>query len=509
MKIFTTSQIAEIDQYTLKNEPIADIDLMERASLQIANWLLYNTSNEKQLVVFAGPGNNGGDALAIARIMADHDYRVKVYRTDTEKGLKGSPSTNWERLEKQGKAELFIIGTENDFPLLTGSETVLDGLFGSGLSRQLDGISEKLVSLINRSGCEVISIDIPSGLFGEDNSQNDLSNVVRASYTFTFQFPKLSFFFPEHGELLGKWEVLPIGLHPEAIRQFQSPYFFLTNDFISEKIIRRKKFAHKGTYGHALLIAGSYGKMGAAVLAAKAGLRAGCGLLTCHVPHEGHKIIQTAVPEAMCSIDPSDLMFTEFPDLAIFSAVGAGPGIGQKQNCQRALKSLLLAAPRKLVLDADALNILSENKEWLNLLPENTILTPHPKEFERLAGTSGDSYTRLCKQLAFSEKYKVIVVLKGAHTSISFPDGRVFFNTTGNPGMATAGSGDVLTGIVLGLLAQEFSIEDAVLIAVYLHGLAGDLAAQERGEYSLIAGDIIDFMGKAFLQADDVMLNCE
>ena len=202
----------------------------------------------------------------------------------------------------------------------------------------------------------------------------------------------------------------------------------------------------------------------------------------------------------MCSIDPSDLMFTEFPDLSMFSAVGVGPGIGQKCNCQRALKSLLLAVPGKLVLDADALNILSENKEWLDLLPENTILTPHPKEFERLVGKTGDSYTQLQEQLAFSAKYKVIVVLKGAHTRISFPDGRVFFNTTGNPGMSTAGSGDVLTGIVLGLLAQEYRAEGAVLIAVYLHGLAGDLAAKKQGEYSLIAGDITDYLGKAFLQ---------
>ncbi len=499
MKIFSTRQIAEIDKYTIENGPIADIDLMERASLQIVNWLIYNISNEKTLAVFAGPGNNGGDALAIARMMADHDYSVKVYLPDFGKALQGSSAVNWQRLVGQGKVGLFTISDENDFPVLNGEELVIDGLFGSGLSRQLDGIIEKLVAMINQSGCEVIAIDIPSGLFGDDNSKNDLSKVIRASRTFTFQFPKLSFFFPEHDEILGDWEVLPIGLHPDAIRQIPTPYYFLTEDFISEKIIKRKKFSHKGTYGHALLIAGSYGKMGAAVLAAKAGLRAGCGLLTCHVPHEGYKVLQTAVPEAMCSIDPSDLMFTEFPELSLFSAVGAGPGIGQKCNCQRALKSLLLAAPKKLVLDADALNILSENKEWLDLLPKNAILTPHPKEFERLTGETEDSHTQLQQQIAFSEKYNVIVVLKGAHTRISFPDGRVFFNTTGNPGMATAGSGDVLTGIILGLLAQEYSAEDAAMIAVYLHGLAGNLAVKERGEYSLIAGDITEYLGKAFL----------
>ena len=502
MKIFTTKQIAAIDKYTIENEPIADVDLMERASLQIVNWLIYNISNEKQLIVFAGPGNNGGDAMAIARMMADHDYPVKLYLLNLGADLHGSPAINWQRLVEQGKVDLFTISDENDFPVFEGNELLLDGLFGSGLSRPLNGIAEQLVARINQSGCPVIAIDIPSGLFGEDNSQNDLSKAIRASHTFTFQFPKLSFFFPEHDEILGDWEVLPIGLHPAAIEQFQTPYFFLTESFISEKIVRRKKFSHKGTYGHALLIAGSYGKMGAAVLAARAALRAGCGLLTCHVPHESYKIMQVSVPEAMCSIDPSDLMFTEFPDLSLFSAVGAGPGIGKKCNCQRALKSLLLAAPAKLVLDADALNILSENKEWLDLLPENTILTPHPKEFERLVGKTNNSYSQLQEQLAFSAKYKVLVALKGAHSRISFPDGRVFFNTTGNPGMATAGSGDVLTGIVLGLLAQEYSAEDAVLLGVYLHGLAGDLAAKKRSQYSLIAGDITEYLGKAFLRLE-------
>ncbi len=498
MKIFSTKQIAAIDKYTTKHEPVTDIDLMERASLQIVNWLIRNISNEKPLVVFAGPGNNGGDALAIARMMAKHNYSVNLYLLDFGKVLQGSPAINWQHLVEQGKVALFTIYSEADFPTLTGNELILDGIFGSGLTRPLSGIPQKLAGLINSSGCQVVAIDIPSGLLGEDNSQNDLTKIVHASQTLTFQFPKLSFFFTEHHKILGEWEVLPIGLHPDAIEQFQTPFYFLNKEFISEKITKREKFSHKGTYGHALLIAGSYGKMGAAVLASKGCLRAGAGLLTCHVPHLGYEIIQTAVPEAMCSIDPSDLMFTEFPSLENFTAVGAGPALDKKKNTCRALKELLLAAPRKVVLDADALNILSQNKEWLDLLPVNTILTPHPKEFERLAGETEDSYSQLQKQIAFSKKYETIVVLKGAYTRISFPDGRVYFNTTGNPGMATAGSGDVLTGIILGLLAQNFNAEDAALAGVFLHGLAGDLAAKKIGEYSVIAGDITVYLGKAF-----------
>lgn len=500
MKIFSTKQIAAIDKYTIEHEPIADVDLMERASLQIVNWLIYNVSNEIPLVVFAGPGNNGGDALAIARMMANHDYSVKLYLIDFGKMLVGSPAINWQRLVDQGKVSLFTIYTEEDIPVLNGNELIIEGIFGSGLTRKTEGIAKKVISQLNNSSCQIISIDIPSGLFGEDNSENDLSKVIRSSHTFTFQFPKLSFFFPEHESILGDWKVLSIGLHPDAISQFQTSYYFLIEDFISEKIKKRGKFTHKGTYGHALLIAGSYGKMGAAVLAANAGLRAGCGLLTCHVPHLGYKIIQTSVPEAMCSIDPSDLMFTEFPKLEPYTAVGVGPGLDKKTNTRRALKELILASPAKMVIDADALNILSENKEWLELLPENAILTPHPKEFERLAGETTDSFTQLQLQIAFSEKYKVIMVLKGAYTRISLPDGRVFFNTTGNPGMATAGCGDVLTGIILGLLAQNFGAEDAALIGVYLHGLAGDIAAQETGQYSLIASDITNSLGKAFLK---------
>ncbi|MGQ7870588.1 NAD(P)H-hydrate dehydratase [Sunxiuqinia sp. sy24] len=498
MKIPTTRQIAAIDQFTIQNEPIADIDLMERASLQIVSWLIHHISNEKLLYFFAGPGNNGGDALAIARMMADHDYQCSVFVINLGKALTGSSAENWRRLEEQGKVSLVIVDSETAIPVIPSDVIVMDGLFGSGLSRKLDGLPLLLVERINCSGAQVIAIDIPSGLFGEDNSQNDLATVVRASYTLTFQFPKLSFFFPEHGEILGQWEVLPIGLHPDGIETTDTPFHLMTMEVLENKMPRRKKFSHKGTYGHALLVAGSYGKMGAAVLSSKACLRSGVGLLTAHIPHSAYQIIQTAIPEAMCSIDASDLMFTEFPDLTQFSAVGIGPGLGVKPNSRRALKQLLEASPAKLVLDADALNILAMHREWLDLLPAHSILTPHPKEFERLVGQTTDSYSRLQKQIEFSQKYQVIVVLKGAHTCISCPDGQVFINATGNPGMATAGSGDALTGIILGLLAQQFLPLDAAQLGVFVHGIAGDLAVEQKGELSLIAGDLIDALGEAF-----------
>lgn len=502
MKLFTCAQIAEIDQQTMNLEPIASIDLMERASDQVAYWMTQNCSHEQPLWFFAGPGNNGGDSLAVARMLAWAGYPCTVFLSTFGREPKGDPALNWQRLKDQNKVELKTIDSEAMIPDIPPGVVVVDGLFGSGLNKPLEGLALQIIQQINQSGAKVISIDIPSGLFGEDNTDNDLSGIVHASQTLTFQFPKLSFLFPENTEIVGNWEVLPIGLHPEAIRKTESRYFYLTRDFISGKIRKRDKSAHKGTYGHGLLIAGSYGKMGAAVLASRACLRSGAGLLTTHVPRSGYEIIQMAVPEAMSSIDSSDTVFSGIPESASFNAVGIGPGLGCQNETQLALKTLLQTKPAKLLVDADGLNILSENQDWFDLLPENSILTPHPKEFERLAGSSANSWGRLKLQQEFSAQNKVIVVCKGSHTCITFPDGQVYFNSTGNPGMATGGSGDVLTGIILGLLAQNYTPGEAALIGVYLHGLAGDLAATQIGQYSMIAGDLIDWLGKAFLQLE-------
>jgi len=502
MKLFTCQQIAEIDRLTMQLEPISSIDLMERASRAVADWIVQNISIDHPVLIFAGRGNNGGDALATARMLSLHDFNCSVFLTCFEHELKEDAALNWKKLVEQNQIPRFIINAENSIPEIPVEAVVIDGLFGSGLNKPLSGLSLEIAKKINQSGATVISIDIPSGLFGEDNSQNDLSGVIKAKYTLTFQFPKLSFLFPENAEIVGEWIVLPIGLHPEAILRTESKYFNLSKKYLSGIIQKRPKFSHKGNYGHALLIAGSYGKMGAAVLASRACLRAGAGLLTTHVPRSGYEIMQNSVPEAMVSIDSSEIVFTEFPVITAYSAIGIGPGLGKSPETQLAVKKLLQQDSAKLVVDADALNILAENKDWIDLLPENTILTPHPKEFERLFGTSSNSNERLRNQLQFSVTHRLIIVLKGANTCITLPDGSAFFNETGNPGMATAGSGDVLTGIILGLLAQNYSPEEASLIGVYLHGLAGDLAASSFGQQALIAGDIINHMGEAFLQLE-------
>lgn len=499
MKLFATKQIAEIDKYTIEHEPIADVDLMERAALQMTNWLVQRFSTEQKLVFLCGPGNNGGDALAMARQMADFDYECEVYILSLGKELKGSPAINCERLKKQGKVKLYLLKTIAELPDLEESTVIIDGLFGSGLSRPLEGLPAEIIKKINQQKNIIVAIDIPSGLMGEDTGDN-MTHIIRADYTLTLQFPKISFLFAENEQYVGEWEYLPIGLHPQGIENIETDYFLLENKDIAKRLPLRSKFDHKGIYGHALLIAGSYGKMGAAILASKACLKAGAGLLTVHIPHIGYQIIQTTVPEAMASIDRHDSIFTEVPDLTNFSAIGIGPGLDKKQNTEKAFCELLEKTKVPMIIDADGLNILANHPEWLEKLPEGTILTPHPGEFRRLVDKSQNSFQAIQKQINFSKKYNCVIVLKGAHTSITTPNGTTFFNSTGNPGMATAGSGDVLTGIILGLLAQGLTSIDAALTGVYIHGLAGDIAANKKSEYSLIAGDIVDNLGKAFIK---------
>jgi NAD(P)H-hydrate epimerase len=355
-----------------------------------------------------------------------------------------------------------------------------------------------VIKLINQVDATVISIDIPSGLFGEDNSINDYNSIVSADYTLSFQFPKISFMFAENAEYLGEWVILPLGLSSNAIRNEISPYFFLERGDVAPLIKKRNKFDHKGIFGHGIIFSGSFGKMGAAILSAEAALRTGAGLITCHVPACGVSIVQSAFPEAMVEPDRNEKHLSEIGNTDTFSAVGIGPGIGTEPESQRALYKLLEVCKKPMVIDADALNILSLNKSWFSLIPERSILTPHPKEFERLAGLSDNSYSRLNRQIEFSKEHKCIVILKGAYTSISTPEGNVYFNSTGNPGMATGGSGDVLTGIILSFLAQGYRAEDAAITGVYLHGLAGDIASEELCQESIIASDIIKSIGKAF-----------
>lgn len=499
MKIFGAAQVREIDAYTVKNEPVPSIDLMERAALRLTGWYVRHYHINQKVIIFVGPGNNGGDALAMARQLAERQLRVECFLLAFG-SLSEDCAINKQRLIDQGLVKINELQEGGPLPLIAKDDVVVDGMFGSGLSRQVSGFPAKVIDHINRHSEVVIAIDIPSGLFGEDNSDNDYRAVIRATHTLTFQFPFLSFFFEKNEPFVGRWSVFDIKLCPDIIEKTEAPYQTIEKEMVRDLLPERNQFAHKGTFGHGLIISGCYGMMGAALLAGEACLRSGAGLVTVHVPRFGYTIIQTALPEALVSLDQSDILFSEAPTLKAYTAVGMGPGLGCKPNTAKGLKMLLERVEVPLLIDADGLNILSENPEWLTLLPKGTILTPHPKEFDRLAGKSSDGFERHQKQRAFAEKYGVVVVLKGAYTGIASPDGGYWFNTTGNPGMATAGSGDVLTGLICGLLAQGMEALNAALTAVYLHGLAGDLGAAALSQEALIAGDINKYLGAAFSQ---------
>lgn len=500
MKIFRSEQIKEIDRATIKNEPVKSADLMERAAEQLLRWYIKSFDRSRKVIVFAGPGNNGGDGLALARMLSFNRFNVEVYYIRISDKTTEDWSINYTRLEKEAKVPFNIIEAADRLPFISPDDIIIDAIFGSGLKGPSTGLSRQVITKINQSGCVVVSIDIPSGLCGEDNNANDRDGIVCADFTLSFEFPKLSFMFAENARFVGSWNVLPIGLDPRAVRETLTPYYLLDDKYINRMLKVREKFDHKGKYGHGLIIAGSFGKIGAAILGTKAALRTGIGLITCHVPGCGYQIIQTSVPEAMVRVDSNERFLSDTVSVEAYDAVGIGPGIGNEAATQKAFHSLLINSGKPMVIDADGINILGENKEWLSELQPGTILTPHVKEFERIAGETENSYSRLERQIEFAAKYKCIVVLKGAYSSVVTPGGKVFFNSTGNPGMATAGSGDVLTGIILSLLSQGYSAEDASLTGVYLHGLAGDSAAEMLGFESIIASDIIDNIGNAFLK---------
>lgn len=500
MKIFTGAQIHELDKYTIEHEPIKSIELMERAARVITKAVTDIWSSDVPVFVFAGPGNNGGDALAVARMLAERKYHVNVYLFNINGKLSDDCEENKKRLAGCREVKSFTeVTNEFDPPGLEAGTLVVDGLFGSGLNKPLTGGFASLVKYINQSSATVVSIDVPSGLMTEDNTYNVRANVIQADVTLTLQHTKISFLFAENSKFIGRLKVLDIGLSHEGMAKVNSHYSILDADDIRPRLLHRDEHSHKGNMGNALVVAGHYGMAGAAVLAAKACLRSGAGKVTVRTPRKNVSVLQTVVPEAVMSIDKDDIGFTEAMETADFDALGIGPGLGQNENTAIAFITQIRRTQAPIVIDADGLNILAGHRAWLQQLPPGIIMTPHPKEFERLAGNRfSDSYERLSNARDMAEHLKAYIMLKGHNTALCLPDGNIVFNSTGNAGMATAGSGDVLTGIITGLLARGYKQADACMLGMYVHGLAGDLAARSLGMESLIAGDIIRFLPEAF-----------
>ncbi|HBG69469.1 MAG: hypothetical protein A2W93_01350 [Bacteroidetes bacterium GWF2_43_63] len=499
IKILDIEQIREADQYTIKNEPVTSDALMERAAGLCFEWIRGALPDTKQtFTVFAGPGNNGGDGLVIARMLHDSGYSVDVFLVPFSDKLSPDCKRNLDRFKKKRKVN--IIEKADEFPSLSEDCIIIDALLGSGISRAPEGLVQSVIEKIDAAKNTVIAIDLPSGLLADDSSLSHSKKIIKADITLTIGAPKLALLMPENGIYCGEWHLVPIGLHEDFLNNSKAKHFYLCPEDFEGTIPARKTFSHKGTYGHALIMAGSKGKTGAAVLAVRACLRSGCGLTTIHCPSDSLNILQIAAPEAMSSIDKNPECLSEIPDLSPFSSIAFGPGCGQEKATAAALKMLIQESKVPLVVDADGLNILAANKTWLAFLPENTILTPHPGEFGRLFGESKNDFERLQKAIDMAVKFKSVIVLKGAFTAIISSKGQAFFNCTGNPGMAKGGSGDVLTGLIGGLLARGIPALQAALTGVYLHGLAGDFAAKDLTQEAMHAGDLIEYLHQAWAQ---------
>jgi len=493
MKILTSEQVRLADAYTISNESIKSIELMERASETFVEAFQKLSIGNELVTVICGPGNNGGDGLAIARLLKQSGRSVEVWLVGMGAKLSEDCEINLTRWQAFGK----VIKIEHSSQLtdLESSEVVIDALFGSGISRGITGLPADVIDYVNGTDSLVIAVDMPSGLFADDPYLG--GSIMESDYTLSFQTPKLAFFLPQNQQFAGDWKVLDIGLDQQFIDNQPCKRYLIDQPLIKKFKKTYNKFAHKGNFGHALLVAGSKGKMGAAVLSARAALRGGLGLLTVHSPSCGIQIIQATVPEAMCQVDNNELICTQVSVSENITTIGVGPGIGVEKETVKGFKLLLETTDTPMVIDADGLNIISQRRECLQVLPSNSILTPHPKEFQRLAGKTKDDYHRLQVQQEFAKKFQVILIYKGAHTTIALPSGELYFNNTGNPGMATAGSGDVLTGLIIGLLTRTKDPILAAILGVYIHGLAGDLAAEANSKVSMTSGDIEQYIGPA------------
>lgn len=499
MKLYTASQIKRWDSFTIKCEPISSLHLMDRAAISFVDWFCSDPTHfNHPVTIICGNGNNGGDGLAIAVLLRYKFFTVNVIVKRVAKEDSPDFAQNLESLVRLEDVHIQFL--EDEMLTIQPNSIIIDALLGVGLNRPVDKELGDIIEKINTSeNYKIISVDLPSGLPSEGIGSG---RIIKADEVFTFQVPKLSFFNKENATFIKNFVIGDIGLHEEFLATEPSPFTYVDKVFIQSLYKKRSDFQHKGDFGHALIVAGQKGSLGAAVLSSKAALKVGAGLVTAAVPDIGFDILQISLPEAMV-ISSGEINFAKE---LIFGenkyTIGCGPGLGQEASTATALRNLLNTQQKPLVLDADALNIISKDKTLWNIIPKNSILTPHPKEFERLVGLSNNGQEMYDKQLEFAIRYQVTIVLKGAFTRVCTPNGDVYINSTGNSGMATAGSGDVLTGMITGLLAQQYLPHEAAVFGVYLHGLAGDLALGNQSKESLIATDIIDYIGTAYKSFD-------
>ncbi|PKQ45048.1 NAD(P)H-hydrate dehydratase [Confluentibacter flavum] len=498
MKIFSKEQIYQADKLTTKRQSISSTDLMERAGTQIFNWMHMRMQGvQVPIHVFCGIGNNGGDGLVLARHLILDGYHVHVYIVNYGDKRSKDFLVNYDRIKSITKKWPILLKDIEDFPEIHPDDIIVDAIFGIGLNRPIDDWVKALFQHFKISKAFTLSIDIPSGL-RTDKVPADDNGVVWAGYTLSFASPKLVFFLPETAKYTEQWEVLDIGLDREFLFTTTTEADLIGKPEVLSMYMPRDKFSHKGQFGHSLIIGGSYGKIGAVILASKAALSAGAGLVTSYIPKCGYTVLQSAFPEAMVMTDEDEQIISDITFDIEPTVIGFGVGVGTHEQTTTAFEAFLKTNKAPLVIDADGINILSKKPELFKLLPRDTVLTPHPKELARLLGTWKDDFDKLKKAKAFSKKHEVILVVKGAHSITVYQD-KLYINTSGNPGLATAGSGDVLTGIITGLISQDYNPLIATVFGVYLHGKSADIAVEDYGYQSLIASHIIDYLGAAYL----------
>lgn len=492
IKILSSKQIKDVDIYTIANEPIKSIDLMERAATNLF-YKLINVHGYKKYFLLAGPGNNGGDAVALFRMLIESEIQASLIVLNETDNFSEDCLLNIQRL-KEKNIVFLCCKTFFDFPKIDEESIIIDGIFGSGLNKPIKGFYANVIEHINKLPNHKIAIDIPSGLFS-DNNRNNHGAIIMANETYTLQIPKLAFFFAENSKYVGDLSIVDIGLHPKAIELAETKYFLTEPNDINNLYIPRPKHTHKGNFGHTLVVAGNDGKYGAMVLCASACLRSGAGIVSVLTNNKGELVLNSSIPEAMTISNLSDLTHD---DMERFTSIGIGPGIGVSNESEALLLNIIKNYDNPMVLDADALNLIAKNRDILEFIPKESILTPHVGEFDRLFGKCNDTLERIEKASEFCKTHNMLLILKGKNSAVIDKQGCVHFNNTGNQGMSTAGSGDVLTGIISGLLSVGYKPKYAAMLGVWLHGKAGDKALDKESFESLIATDIIKQLGSAF-----------
>ncbi|MCA9383351.1 NAD(P)H-hydrate dehydratase [Candidatus Dojkabacteria bacterium] len=498
MKILSAQQLRELEQATLNNQPISNVDLMERVGKAFVSWFTEVIQSNSSIAILVGKGNNGGDGLVIARLLRNKGYQVEVHIIEHREKASDAFVTNLNRIEEE--TDIYIGHVQDIQHLVDLSDyIVIDAMLGMGINKPLVGLLKSIVEQVNKNVTElVISVDMPTGLV--DDGKTELA--VEADFTFSYEVPKISFMLAENYRYVGEWLCRSIQLDADTLESLEAKYIYLEEEFVSEiyGLYPRGKFDHKGMFGHCLIVAGSIGMIGSSILTAKSCLKSGAGLVTVHLPSLGYIPMQTSLPDVIVSSDHSQTNISKIPLDQKYNVICVGPGLGKEVETKRALLDTIKHAQVPLVLDADALNIMATEKDWIDYLPKYSVLTPHMKEFKRLFGDLGEGVERIEQLRHIAAERQIYICLKGAHTAVATPEGVIYFNDTGNPGMAVGGSGDVLAGVISSLIAQEWKISHAVLFGVYLHGLAGDLCAYDMSEEGVTASDIINYLPDAFLE---------